>query len=162
MILSDGYLDCGYLPVRIAFRTLAAILLGTNVSIFCYTHSGKVSHLLRAGLFFVDLVVKLHLLKIWHYNLWTYSVTDCLELLTMSNICKVCQCMASFPYIQQPCAAITEIRRGIPCDHNSFWSDKGMEGLYRLYLALTATPFQSYWNNYWKTQHSLYSWSKRL
>ena len=30
-ILSHGYLACGYLPVRIAFPTLAAILLGADV-----------------------------------------------------------------------------------------------------------------------------------
>ena len=68
-ILSHGYLQCGFLPLRIAFPTLAVMLLGTGVCIpnsflvstFVDSLNGYEQSLLKSGLdaFSQDLEAKL-------------------------------------------------------------------------------------------------------
>ena len=143
-ILSHGYLACGYLPVRIAFPTLAAILLGADVIIT----ADILLDTFREGLTPVDqsaIALAISSKAPFTQDLTSklvdiFSRVDCLEMPTPSNVLKLCQRTASYLYIQRPCAAINEFRKGIPHKYHPFWSAKGVSGLYRLYIALTATP----------------------
>ena len=123
-ILSHGYLACGYLPVRIAFPTLAAFLLGADVNIT----ADILLDTFRDGLTPVDQSVIA--LTISSKGQLTQELTsklvdifshfDCLQMPTATNILKLGEHTASYLYIQCPCAAINEVRKGIPHEHYPF------------------------------------------
>ena len=69
-----------------------------------------------------------------------FSRFECLQLPTHSNILKVCEQTARYVYIKRSCAAIREIRKGIPPEHLLFWNAKRLKGLHRVYVSLTASP----------------------
>ena len=49
---------------------------------------------------------------------------------------------AKYEFINKPFAPITAIHQGIPTTHVPFWESIGVIGLWKLYLALSVTPYK--------------------
>ena len=143
-ILSFGYLTCGFLPARIAFPTLAAILLRSTPDF----PADILFNTFKTSLTPVDLSTINEALqckstypqKLSAKLINLFSRYDCLEVPTSKNILALCQQSARYQFIHKPFSAITNMGKGVPTAHYQFWDEKGVLGLYQVYLALTVTP----------------------
>ncbi len=145
-ILSYGYISCGFLPVRIAFPTLAAILLTS----FAEITDDILLQTFKVSLSPVDLSSIKEALSIqtaYPQGLLSkliniFSRFDCLEVPNPGNILRLCQHSCRWLYIDKPFSAIVEMRKGVPSNHMLFWDQnrRGVSDLFKIYLALTATP----------------------
>lgn len=143
-ILSVGYLTCGFLPVRIAFPTLAAILLRSTPAL----SADILLNTFRESLTPVDcntINEAMQCKSAYPQKLTTklidlFSRYDCLEVPKAENILRLCQHSAHYLFIDKPFSVISDMGKGIPEQHHAFWDEKGVLGLYYLYLALTVTP----------------------
>lgn len=125
-ILSTGYLVCGFFPARIAFPTLAAILLrGTPclpVDVLLDTFKQSLTP--------VDLNVlndAVACKSVYQPSLRTklidlFSQCECLEVPKPDDLLRLCQRSASYLFVEKPLAAIAEIWKGVPVEHQQFWS----------------------------------------
>ena len=145
-ILSHGYILCGYLPVRIVFPSLCAMLLGSNVKVpadilvdsfkeylpeidrmhlqQCFTSRSEISMELKSALVSI------------------FSRFGCLEVPTASNILRLCEQVAMYEFLIKPMAAINAISSGIASEHREFWNSMSVHDFHDLYLALTANPLK--------------------
>ena len=143
-ILSVGYLTCGFLPIRIAFPTLAAILLRSTPDL----PADILFDTFKASLTPVDLNTINKALQcksaypqeLSNKLIDVFSRYDCLETPKAGNILALCQQSACYLFINMPFSAISNMGKGIPRAHYRFWDEKGVLGLYQVYLALTVTP----------------------
>ncbi len=147
-VLSHGYLVCGYIPCRIAFPSLACILLGTQVEIpdallmsafadsispveatfikGCFTITGLGSEIFSASC--QDRLV---------------SILSRFGTREMSSPGKLREQIIEAAYrefMMKPMAAISSINSGIPHTHQGFWNEFNVKDLYDLYCSLTASP----------------------
>jgi len=125
-VLSHGYLSCGFIPVRIAFPTLATSLLGPTVDvplhIMVQSFQDYLSSVDRATVqealrfkgnsYPNELVVQL-------VNI--LSRYGCREMPTPKNIMQLLHVIAKHEFISRPFKAITQINNGIPLEHKPFW-----------------------------------------
>ena len=144
-VLSHGYLVTGYLPLRIAFPTLAGMLLGPGtpyqdehlMSVFIDGISSTEAALLKECLkvkgssFSVQTQAKLVDIFSWF---------DSRQLPTPTNLKQQLLQVAKYQFIIKPMAAIASINTGIPPVESDFWKGKTVDDLYTLYQALTADP----------------------
>lgn len=143
-ILSHGYLVSGFLPVRIAFPTVACILLGPNVAIsdnilldtFPDCLSDCEASVVREAMTCTTAFGP----ALSHDLVDVLSRFGCREKPTQKNIFEVIVKVARYEFIAKPLAAVTMISTGVTILHASFWRNKTVEDLRKLYLALTATP----------------------
>ena len=144
MIASHGYLSCGYPPVRIAFPTLATVLLGPATDI-----SPRL--LLQA---FHDYLTPLdrstirEATKVQGVSFGNALSTKLVSILsrfgcrqvplphTLSNLLAQ---VARHEFISRPFAVITGMNSGIPPAHSPFWQNKSLKALHALYTALNAS-----------------------
>ena len=144
-ILSFGYIACGFLPVRIAFPALAAMLLqplpdippDMLVEAFRESLTPVDTSTVREALACRDKTFQQRLLN---RLISLFSSFDCLELPKPSNILSLCEKSARYQCLTKPCAPISEIRNGVPTNHRQFWNAKGVRGLKRLVQAISVTP----------------------
>ena len=144
-ILSYGYISSGFLPVRVAFPTLASILVSGDIPAeilvqsfkdsltpvdLCTMKEGFASH---GKKFPKDLLYKL---------ISIFSRFDCLEVPNPKNLLRLCEQSCRFSFVDKPFSSIMEIKRGIPPQHISFWEEKGVIGLNQVYLALAVSPMK--------------------
>ena len=145
-IISHGYLTCSFLPVRVAFPTLACMLLGPNtvipedilVSSFPDCLSEYEANVVRQALtcntphsFTTQLKSKL---------VGVLSRFGCREVPTYQKVREVMINVARYEFTVKPLVAVSQIHGGIPAAHSPFWNKKSVLDLNSLYLALTATP----------------------
>ena len=144
-VLSHGYLLTGYIPLRIAFPTLAGMLLGP-----CTLYQNE--HLMAA---FIDSISSTEAamlkeclkVKGSSFSVQTqaklvdiFSRFDSRQLPTPANLKQQLLQVAKYQFIIKPMAAITSINSGIPPVEGNFWKGKTVDDLYTLYQALTADP----------------------
>ena len=143
-ILSHGYLLEGYLPVRIAFPSLATMLLGQIdipdkilVSSFADSLSSVECQLVKTCLtcnsstFSVGVQSKL-------INL--LSRFGSRHLPTPLSLHQQIVQVAKFEFLTKPIAAHIAIHSGISELERAFWNPISLEDLHSLYICLTATP----------------------
>ena len=143
-ILSHGYLQCGFLPLRIAFPTLATMLLGTTVHIpstflvstFIDSINSYEQGLLQAGLnaksdFSQDLQVKLVAIV---------SRFGGHELPTSSNLKELILQLATYHFQVKPLPATAAVNAGIPDFERPIWQSKTLADIHSLYMSMVATP----------------------
>lgn len=143
MILSHGYLGGGFLPMRIAFPTLAALLLQTTevsdrilVATFLETVSTVEANVLTKALrasseFSGSQQVQLASI------LGRFGSR---QLPTFRGLHQQLLQAARFEFLTKPSATLKSISSGIPECHRSFWSVMSVGSLYSTYLALSASP----------------------
>jgi len=144
-VLSHGYLSCGFIPVRIAFPTLATSLLGPTVDvplhIMVQSFQDYLSSVDRATVqealrfkgnsYPSELVVQL-------VNI--LSRYGCRKMPTPKNIMQLLHVIAKHEFVSRPFEAITLINSGIPLEHKPFWQTKSVPELYSLVIALSVSP----------------------
>ena len=144
-ILSHSFLACGFLPIRIAFPTLCAILLGPFTSL---------NEELMLSSFFDSLAI--HEIGVINKALCIkeecYPKTLQRSLINIlsqygvrmitkpSQLRKLLKNTASYEFLHKPCAAISTMHKGIPNVHAPYWSQKSAIYLYKIHSALNATP----------------------
>jgi len=143
-ILSHGYLQCGFLPLRIAFPTLASMLLGTNISIpdsllvstFIDALNTHEQGLLRKGLnakgpvFSEDLQTKLVAI---------ISRFGGRQVPTPLNLKNLVIQLAKYQFQSKPMIATVAAHSGIPDFERPFWESRGVGGVHSIYMSLVAT-----------------------
>lgn len=142
-VLSHGYLVCGFLPVRVAFPCLAAIILSPGVDLsqkilvqsfaesLCSSEAATIKQALASTTFSKELKDKL-ICIFSHYGSMVSPTPSGLRV-QIYNIAK-------YHYTVKPMAAICSIGCGIPSNEKEFWDSFTVEELYSLYLSLSATP----------------------
>ena len=139
LILSHGYLVCGFLPTKIAFPALASILnplltFPTNILLPAFAESLSV---------FEAVAVKEALAA----NSTTFSDTqkDILMLIFSRYGCRECPTLKNinsltentrFKFTIKPMAGYSMIGSGIPLEERLFWQDFSLEELHCLYMTI--------------------------
>ena len=146
-IISHGFLSCGFLPIRIAFPVLAAIVYGPTVSI-------PTDMLLKSFEDFLTSyesgIVKLAVFlekenKSFSSNLLSklieiLSRMGCCRIPTRDNFKVLLTEVAQFNFTTKCMGALYAMHSGIPVTHRSFWNKLSIEDFFRLYQGLIATP----------------------
>ena len=145
-ILSHGFMSCGFLPVRIAFPVIAAVLLGPDIQIadniliesFCdFLASYESSKLQEAvtlsrNMIKFDTAMKSAVIDI-------LSRYECTVIPTSDNIKQVVTSVAKHLMVVKQLGAVLLMRTGVPTMYNPFWQKFSVDRLYGLYKALNAT-----------------------
>ena len=140
-VLSHGYLESGFLPVKIAFPTLAAILLRTI----------DIEDKILASSFFETVsVVEANLLhKV--LNLSSISESQKVKVVsilsrfgsrqvpTLRSLPQQIADAARYEFLLKPSVALKEISSGIPDSHLKFWSTITLKNFHVIYLASSAS-----------------------
>lgn len=142
-VLSHGFMVSGFLPIRIAFPSLAAVLLGTDVvipdailieSLVDYIACHE-SELLRKAVtessFSSTMLTKL-------INM--LSRLGCTEIPSPSTLKRIMLSVARHQLISKPLGALFTMRSGVPITYHSFLKEFSIEELFRLYKCLNASP----------------------
>ena len=142
-ILSHGYMQCGFLPLKIAFPVLAAMLLGVEIAIpnkflistIIDSLNSYEQDLLKQGLssteFSCDLQGKLVAIV---------SRFGARELPTPNNLKDSILQLAKYQFQTKPLPVIIAINAGIPDFERRFWDSKTLADIYLLYFSMVATP----------------------
>ena len=148
-ILSHGYVTCGFLPIRIAFPTLARCILGPNTQIpdpilldsFADFLSPYDAEVLRGA---IQLVVQgdqqVFSPPIRQRLIAILSGFDCTNAPTPANLKQILLQVARNQFLRKPLAAVAEVHSGIPECHRPIWINKTVISLLALYKALNAKP----------------------
>lgn len=146
-ILSHMYLAVGFIPVRIAFPSLACILFHPNISIpsefmveafvdSLSTHERdsmrSAVNICNEGGHFSDQVRQQLAAILSRYG--GRSIPSA------NNLKSSILLAAKYEFVIKPCAALNMIHSGIPSKHSPFWEKLSIYEFHSLYLALTASP----------------------
>lgn len=143
-ILSHGFMCCGYLPVRIAFPVIAAILKGPDVIIpervllesFIDFLSSHESSKLRAAIVESRTTLtpdmRASLIDI-------LSRFECREMPTSENVQRLVLTVARHIFLGKPLGVLYCLKSGVPKPYNEFWSSYSVEKMFSLYKSLNAT-----------------------
>ena len=146
-ILSHGYVTCGFIPIRVAFPTLARCLLGSSALIpeailldsfadYLSPYDAKVVReaiklVVQGGQQVFSPPVRQRLITI-------LSGFDCTNVPTPANLKQILLQVARNQFLRKPMAASAEVHSGIPECHRSIWTKKTVRSLMALYKALSA------------------------
>ena len=144
-IISHGYLSCGFLPMRIVFPVLAAVLLGpsTKISDKVVVESfldSLVSY--DAEVFkeaFTSLKVKPFDRELECKLINLMSRFGCRDTPTPNNFKRLVIEISRHELNVKAVGAVYAMNEGLPHNHRDFWESYGVERLYLLYKALSAT-----------------------
>jgi len=142
-IISHGFMVCGYLPIRIAFPVVAAILLGPEVKIsdailleslveYVSSFDRQILHEALSGPF-VSSTLQGKVLDI-------LSRLGCTEVPTPANIHQLIIKVAKHQFCIKPLGNLYRMHSGVPQSYHAFWKKFSVERLHQLYKALNATP----------------------
>ena len=139
-ILSHGYLGCGFLPPRIAFPTLTALLLRTSnvsdeilVTTLLKTVGAVEADALRTALAATSEFSG-------HQQIQLASILGrfgSMQRPTCKGLRQQIIQVAKFEFLTRPTVAISS---GVPESHRGFWNILSVKELHAIYLALSATP----------------------
>ena len=144
-ILSHGYLLEGFLPVRIAFPTLAAMLLGPNVQLpddivtqsFADSLDSVEASLIK---FCLTISSKSFPVGVQSKLISLFSRFGSRQLPTPLNLRQQIKQVAHYQFIVKPAAALSMVHSGIPVAEQPFWKQRTVDDLRSLFMCLTATP----------------------
>ena len=147
-IFSHGYISCGFLPVRVAFPTIAAAIHDTNLHIpndimlqsFQSYLSFHESGILREALSKCDGQVKSFTRDMVFQLISILDQVGCRQTPQPSNLKQLIVQLAQHEFITKPLGAVRALHSGIPSSHHEFWKRLPIERLFVLYNALSATP----------------------
>ena len=146
-IISHAYFICGYLPVKIAFPTLAAILLGpataANVSqgVLLKSLANNLStHQASTIKEAIQFKGRAFPPTILMYLLEICSSFGSREVPQPTNIKSILLDVAKFEFLLKPATAISIMHSGISATHNVFWSQQSIDDLHDIYSTLTVSP----------------------
>lgn len=143
-IISYAYITSGFLPIRIAFPCLAAILLGpVQIPDKILTESFVDSLSVHdAGVFRSALTigtgktfpptVEADLMKI-------LGLFGCRQIPRPDSLKRIIIDVSRYNFLLKPAAAIATIHSGVPSKHCSFWSQRSVGGLHDIYTALAVS-----------------------
>uniref|UniRef100_A0A1X7TQY9 HECT domain-containing protein n=1 Tax=Amphimedon queenslandica TaxID=400682 RepID=A0A1X7TQY9_AMPQE len=149
-ILSHGYFCTGFLPTQISFPTLATMILGCQVQIspyilleplFDYFSDEDRSVLSTALQFSKDNPNMKFPSQILDSLLNVFCHFQCLRVPDPLSLGLTLVDIDCFVFLTNPMSAINAVNLAIPQSHVPFWKSMSSD-LYKLYLALTATPFK--------------------
>jgi hypothetical protein len=149
-IMSHAYFVAGTLPVKIAFPSLCAMLLGNPSSIprevLFQSFIESLDHHEASMVKKASLVarsadtdtqfpedLRAGLIEV-------YSRFGVRQIPKPGNFSKLIIDIAKFYFLRKPAAAIDEVKSGIPCVHAPFWKNLSTGELYGIFRALQATP----------------------
>ena len=141
-IISYGYLCYGILPIRIAFPTLASILLGPNIvvpdEILVNTFSGYItsyeSSVLNQAMHYSGTFSENFKMKLLNI----FSRFGCRQL-QENKIKELVVQAARFEFLTKPFAQISLMHSGISPLHTKFWNKFVLNCLHTLYISLVAS-----------------------
>ena len=145
VVLSHGYLACGFLPTRITFPALACILLGPTAEVLSTIQvealadslssfeASVVKEALRSASTAFSEEIKGKLISI-------LSRFSCRVCPTPQNLQSQFAFIVKYEFQVKPMAGLCAINSGIPSREKPFWQSYSVKDLYLLYLALCATP----------------------
>lgn len=141
-ILSHGFLAAGFLPVRIAFPTLACILLGSTItlpdsllittfenSISCHEAATVRDALAIKGERFSSMLTSKLI-----------AIFGCREVPRPGKVREIITRITQYEFQCKPLAGIDAISSGIHPNHLSFWRQFSTDSLHSLVMAATAHP----------------------
>lgn len=145
-ILTHGFMCCGFLPIRITFPVIAAILLGPDVHI-------QESILLEAFVDFLCSHESAMLREAFISTQKTSSLTadmqsslidilsrfGCTEMPTANNLKQLILNVAKHTFLGKPLGLLYKLKSGVPLPYNTFWAKYSVETLYGLYKTLNVT-----------------------
>ena len=146
-ILSHVFLSSSFLPIRVAFPILATVLLGPSVKIqdmiimdtfvdFVSSYEGKI---LKEAL--QESQTKLSYMEDLEKKLIEIlSHFGCRQIPTPRNIRQLIRGIARHEFLVKPLGAIYALHSGVPAVHHEFWSQFSVGQLFKMYMALNATP----------------------
>ena len=146
LVISCGYLLSAVLPVRIAFPTLAAILLAKShdlpdhvmVDSFAGILSAHDSAVIQSACRKVEF--KEPFSESLETNLLTvFSCFDCRQAPSVGTFSHVVRDISNYLFLRKPCAFINDVRAGIPSVHQRFWKAMRCRDLYDLYRSMQAS-----------------------
>ena len=145
-ILVHGFFACNFLPVRLAFPIIAAVLRGTDVYIpdcilseslidFLSEHDGAI---LRDAIQYKGAPdfpndQKTKVISI-------LSKLECSEIPTPYNLKALLISVAKFQFLVKPLGLLYAMRSGFPKIYNGFWEEFTIEEMFKFYTLLNATP----------------------
>ena len=143
-VISHSYLTTGYLPIRIAFPCLAAILLGSSVDIpenflvEAFVNSLSVH---EAGIFKEAFAIceKQFPSALQCDVLSVLSRYGCRDVPNPRNLKKIIIDVSNFEFVMKPSLAISLMNQGIPEKHCGFWSKMSIVELHDIYNALSVS-----------------------
>ena len=143
-ILSHGYLISGYIPIRIAFPSLAGILLGPTTEVspqflieafiesLCSHEAGTVKEALESSVAF-STELKTKLISILSRCGSRVSPTTSSQLKSqLSDVTK-------YEFLTKPMAAINGMHCGISLEQQLFWRKFSIDELHSIYMCMSAT-----------------------
>ena len=146
-ILSHGYFVAGYLPLRIAFPTLAGMLLGQSATIsddmLITAFANSISP--------VDAAVINDALKVKGTSFRPDTIEKLVNVMSRyesrvlpspSNLKQQIVQVSHFQFILKPMPAVLSVNSGIAREELPFWNNMSTEQLYSLYRALSASSFK--------------------
>lgn len=143
-LVSHGFLACSYLPVVIAFPTLVSVLLGPNTvvpdSILLNTFPDLLTDLESSIVREAIECTSPFSQELKKSLIDVLARFGCREIPTNETIRTLLIRISQYELLSKPLAAITLMNSGIPCVHKVWWQRKSVDELYKVYIALTATP----------------------
>ncbi len=147
-ILSHSFLAYGFLPVRIAFPSLAGILKGPNISVphsilaetFIDSLSSVESSVVKQAVNGAKLGQGSFCPSLTASLVGIFSRFGARRVPTPETLTHLMVQAAQFEFLIKPHAALTAMHHGIPVKHAPFWQSKSVYELFSLFSALTATP----------------------
>lgn len=145
-ILVHGFFACNFLPVRLAFPIIAAVLRGTDVNIpdwilseslidFLSEYDGATLHdaiqFKSAPNFPNDQKSKV---------IGILSRYECSDIPTPFNLKALLISVAKFQFLVKPLGLLYAMRSGIPKIYIGFWEGYTIEEMFNFYRLLNATP----------------------
>ena len=142
-IFSHGFISCGFIPVRLGFPTISAVVLGTSVTIpdsilvlsfldFLSSHDkGVVEQALNMAMFPDNMMTSL---------ITILSQFGCQHRPTSLNLRNLIVRIARHEFVTKPSAALNSLHSGVPKCHVRFWNTFSIDRLFRLYNASRGSP----------------------
>lgn len=149
-IFSHGFISSGFMPVRLSFPTVLALVVGTSVNIpesmlitsfelFLSSHERSV---LRDALSECDRQVVSFTDDRVSQLVSIFGRYSCRQIPNPQNIqCLILQ-VAQHEFMTKPLRALNYLHSGVPIVHLAFWKRFSIEKLFALYNALKASPKQ--------------------
>ena len=146
-ILVHGFMVCGFLPIRLAFPVVAAVLLGPDVVIpdnilmesfidYLACHESEVLHnavlQVKAGNSLTP-GIKCSLVDL-------LSRFGCTEMPSVTNLLQLIASVAQHLFMEKAFSTLHTMWAGVPVCFLDFWKRFDVPKLFRLFKALNATP----------------------
>ena len=145
-ILVHGFFACNFLPVRLAFPIIAAVLCDTDVYIpdwilsesfidFLSEHDGTILHdaIQYKGTPDFPNDQKSKVISI-------LSKFECSEIPTPFNLKALLISVAKYLFLVKPLGLLYAMRSGVPKIYNGFWEEFTVAEMFNFYRFLNATP----------------------